>query len=174
MKFEKILNQSEIKIISDAMLNRQDLFAEDDKRYYNNSLGFFNLPETMPFVSRLERLVKKQFKCDVKFQNTYTRIYQNESYLGIHTDRPDLDFSISLCVKNTSIRWPLCISNIACDGPWVSNVDTSKWMSDFVEVDLKEGEAAICEGTKFPHWRTTLSCASDEKLVYAFYHWSRA
>jgi hypothetical protein len=173
MKFEKILNQSELKIIADSMLGRQDLIVENDQ-YYQNSFGFYNLPETMPFVARLERLVKKEYKCNLKFQNTYTRIYQNESFLGIHTDRPGLDFSISLCVKNNSIEWPLCISNKSWNGAWNPNVDTADWTSDFIKVDLQEGDAVICEGSKLPHWRNTLSCSSDEKLVYAFYHWSRA
>jgi hypothetical protein len=173
MKFEKILNQSELKIIADSMLGRQDLIVEND-RYYQNSFGFYNLPETLPFIARLERLVKKQFDCNIKFQNTYTRIYQNESFLGIHTDRPDLDFSISLCVKNNNIEWPLCISNKNWDGAWNTNVDTADWINNFIKIDLQEGDVAICEGRKFPHWRNTLSCSVDEKLVYAFYHWSRA
>jgi hypothetical protein len=156
------------------MLNRQDLFAEDDKRYYNNSLGFFNLPETMPFVSRLEKLVKKSYNCNVKFQNTYSRIYQNGSFLGIHTDRPGLDISVSVCIKNNNIQWPLCISNNLWNGPWRTDIDTTAWKRDFSEQHLSEGDAVACEGVKFPHWRDKLECGPEEKLVYVFYHWSRA
>lgn len=172
MKFNQVLNKEELKSIELAMLGRDDLHSEDPN-YYFNTLGFYNLPETLPFVDRLEQLVKSSTWGNIEFQNTYTRIYQNESFLGIHTDRAGLDITISLCVKNDYIEWPLCVSNIPWEGSWRTDVDTADWRNNFTAVNLQEGDVGIVEGSKFPHWRDRLHCGADDKLIYTFFHWKK-
>jgi len=172
MKFTQVLSKEELKSIELGMLGRNDLNSEDPNYYYN-SLGFYNLPETLPFVDRLEQLVKSSIEGEIEFQNSYTRIYQNESFLGIHTDRAGLDITISLCIKNNYIEWPLCVSTIRWEGPWDTRIDSTPWRSNFDEVNLREGDMIICEGSIFPHWRNRLTCGTEEKLIYAFYHWKK-
>lgn len=147
---------------------------ENGQHFYYNSHGVGDLPSTLKHVERITNLIKRKYP-DIIFNNTYIREYKNKSFLKIHTDRKDLDLTLSICLhKKTPVSWPLCISNTQYDkDEWDMSLDGEVYKKDFKAYDMTEGVGAICEGRKYPHWRDELNCEDDERLVYVFYHWKR-
>lgn len=169
-----VLDIKECQDLATALINSCKLTKEQDNEYYYNSMGVYNLPESLDYLPRLEPLIKNFYGENLKFSNSYTRIYQKNSFLGIHTDRPGLDITITLCLrKDSTTPWPLCISNKPWLSLWDSNRDHSKWLEDYEEFELTEGMALACEGVIYPHWRNVLMCEEYQKNIYAFYHWTK-
>lgn len=162
--------RTELIAAFDASPNKQ---SEDNKEeFYKNSYGVYNLPETLHYVSELTRTVRDTHP-NAKFANTYTRCYRKGSILGIHTDRSELDITLSVCLENSKkYYWPLNISNKEWCGSWDTTADVTPYKNDFFAVDMQEGEGAFCEGKKYPHWRDPFECEDDERAVYVFYHWT--
>jgi alkylated DNA repair dioxygenase AlkB len=72
-------------------------------------------------------------------QYTYARIYKNGSDLKIHTDRPECQYSVTLCLGGEYEKpWPI-------------------WIKDYSgkshEVPLDEGDCVVYHGTELEHWR---------------------
>lgn len=154
----------------DASPNKQN--EDGAEAFYKNSYGVYNLPETLYYVSELTRTVREKYPT-AKFANTYTRCYRKGSILGIHTDRSELDITLSVCLEKKPERvWPLNISNKRWYGDWDTNADPAPFKSDFYSVNPQPGEGAYCEGKKYPHWRDPFDCADDERAIYTFYHWT--
>lgn len=162
--------RAELVAAFDASPNKQD--EDGREEFYRNSYGVYNLPETLHYVSELTRTVRETYP-NAKFANTYTRCYRKGSILGIHTDRSELDITLSVCLeKDKKHHWPLNISNKEWYGNWDTDTDPAPYKADFVSVDMQEGEGAWCEGKKYPHWRDPFECEDDERAVYVFYHWT--
>lgn len=169
----RVFSIEECFALTSAILSSPQLLPENDV-YYFNSLGVLNLAEAAPYIPRLELVINREFGKDICFANNYSRIYQNNSTLKIHADRPGLDITASVCLrKDTKEAWPLYISKKSWEGPWSNNVDHQPWLAEFNAYNLEVGEAVICEGRIYPHWRETLHCNNDEKNIYVFFHWSR-
>ena len=140
--------------------------------YYRNSFGVYQLPESLKHAEHVTRIVK-QVHPNIKFDSVYTRSYHNGSYLLVHTDRPDLDLTLSVCLENKrGFLWDLKISNVPWVGDWKNGIDHTPWTGSYSTTHLGIGQGGLCQGRKYPHWRDTLVCAPDERVVYAFYHWS--
>lgn len=162
--------RAELVAAFDASPNKQD--EDNREEFYRNSYGVYNLPETLHYVSELTRTVREAHP-NAKFANTYTRCYRKGSILGIHTDRSELDITLSVCLeKDKKHRWPLNISNKEWYGNWDTTTDAAPYKADSFSVDMQEGEGAWCEGKKYPHWRDPFECEDDERAVYVFYHWT--
>ena len=72
-------------------------------------------------------------------QYTYARIYKNGSDLKIHTDRPECQYSVTLCLGGEYEKpWPI-------------------WIKDYSgkshEVPLDAGDWGGYHGTELEHWR---------------------
>ena len=72
-------------------------------------------------------------------QYTYARIYKNDSVLERHKDRPECEYSVSLCLGGDyETPWPI-------------------WIKDFSDGDhkvaLNQGDMLVYQGTKLEHWR---------------------
>jgi hypothetical protein len=72
-------------------------------------------------------------------QYTYARIYKNGSDLKIHSDRPECQYSVTLCLGGDYEKpWPI-------------------WIRDYAgkshEVPLDEGDMVVYHGTELEHWR---------------------
>ena len=70
---------------------------------------------------------------------TYARIYKNGSDLKIHTDRPECQYSVTLCLGGEYEKpWPI-------------------WIKDYAgkshEVPLDVGDMVVYHGTELEHWR---------------------
>lgn len=146
---------------------------ENSESFYKGSVGVGNLPITQKHVDRLTKEIQKRFPGAV-FSNTYTREYRKESILGIHTDRPGLDVTLSVCLeKKTPIAWPLKISKKIYDKTeWDKSTDPTSYYQDSIAYDMSEGIGSICEGRKFPHWRDPFECEENERAIFVFYHWT--
>jgi hypothetical protein len=144
---------------------------EHNENYYFNSVGVYNLPGTLNYVPQLTQLVCN-YCTDIKFSNTYTRRYQEGSFLGIHTDRPGLDITLGVCLKDNNVDWPLHISNLEYHGPWQTGNDYSNWIQDCTSYSTKIGQGLLCQGIKYPHWRDHFPGNAGEYAMYVFYHWT--
>ena len=72
-------------------------------------------------------------------QYTYARIYKNGSDLKIHSDRPECQYSVTLCLGGEYEKpWPI-------------------WIKDYAgkshEVPLDVGDMVVYHGTELEHWR---------------------
>ena len=72
-------------------------------------------------------------------QYTYARIYKNGSDLKIHSDRPECQYSVTLCLGGEYEKlWPI-------------------WIKDYTgkshEVPLDVGDMVVYHGTELEHWR---------------------
>jgi prolyl 4-hydroxylase len=161
---------AELVAAFDASPNKQD--EDKAEAFYRNSYGVYNLPETLYYVSELTQTVREKYPT-AKFSNTYTRCYRKGSILGIHTDRSELDVTMSVCLeKRPDRQWPLNVSNKLWHGPWDIKTDPTPFKTDFHSVNIPVGKGAFCEGKKYPHWRDPFECDDDERAVYVFYHWT--
>jgi hypothetical protein len=174
-KLDTVLPNRVILELADAILMCPNLNDESGQpQYYGNSAGITNMEQTMPYVPELTELVKTIYDRPIKFSNTYSRIYKNESYLGIHIDRPGLDITMSICVgKTAKMKWPLCVSLHPWVGHWNPEQNKDKWLDLYASINLNVGEAGLMEGIIYPHWRDTLICNPDEYALYVFYHWTK-
>jgi len=173
LPFDRILSKDELQRTLQAIYEAPPIIEHDDE-YYRNSLGFYGLTELAEYIPRLEAIVKYGYGEDLVFANSYARIYQNTSYLGVHLDRAELDVTVSICLrKDTVAPWPLNVSKVLWEGEWKKEVGHTPWLADYEAYDLQPGQMAICEGKKYPHWRDTLKCSNNDKNIYAFFHWTR-
>jgi len=173
--YENIFSQEECNTISDAMLSlyRDNQLIVDDQEYTRGSLGTFNLPATLDFQERIEELIKRDYSSNVKFQNTYTRIYQNGNQLKVHTDRPWLDVTVSICLfSNINNDWTLNVSTTAAEDPWLEITDPDTYKANFQTYSTPVGSGVACLGSKYPHWRDPLVCNLGQYVIQTFYHWS--
>lgn len=140
--------------------------------YYRNSFGVYQLPQALVHARHVTSIVKR-IHPNIKFDSVYTRSYHNDSYLLVHTDRPDLDLTLSVCIENKQgYLWDLKISNLPWEGGWKNDANHTPWLGSYSTTHLGLGQGSLCEGRKYPHWRDTLACKPGERVVYAFYHWS--
>lgn len=115
----------------------------------------------------------------LQFRNNYTRIYRNGNDLPYHTDRPDCDVTLSVCLyHNLTHSWPLVISNIYHEPPWPIEDDKkpprSLYEHSTMSYMMHPGTGVACHASRYPHWRERLECRPDQAVVHAFYHYQFA
>ena len=72
-------------------------------------------------------------------QYTYARIYNKGSDLKIHSDRPECQYSVTLCLGGEYEKpWPIWIKDYA---------------GNMNEVPLDVGDMVVYHGTELEHWR---------------------
>ena len=72
-------------------------------------------------------------------QYTYARIYKNGSVLERHSDRPECQYSITLCLGGEyDKQWPI----------WIQDYDGNDHC-----VELDEGDMLVYSGCELEHWR---------------------
>jgi len=163
---------SEIVAAFDACENKQEEGKLENDKFYRNSFGVNQLPEALTHAHHVTNFIQKIYP-NIVFENVYTRSYHNGSHLLIHTDRPKLDLTLSVCLENMhNFKWGLKVGNVSWVGEWNNQIDSTPWEKSYTTTHVDLGEGVMCEGRKYPHWRDTLVCAPDERVVYAFYHWS--
>lgn len=167
--FENVLSQEEIQeILAELDENKGKV---ETNHYYNGSVGFYNLPVTNKHLTKIEPLVKSVVGDNIKFENSFSRIYKKDGILGFHIDRPGLDVTVSLCLKRDA-PWPLVVSHKAADENYSEqNQDPYRLVAS--SYDLLPGSFVIAEGRKYPHWRDKYIAEEDQTNVYVFFHWNR-
>jgi hypothetical protein len=164
---------AELVAAFDASEQKNDESNLPNDPYYRNSFGVYQLPAALKHAQHVTDIVAKVHP-NIKFDSTYMRSYHNDSYLLVHTDRPGLDLTISICLENDKgYLWDLKVSNLPWEGgEWDNNIDHSKWQGTYSTAHLGIGQGGLCQGRKYPHWRDTLVCPPGDRLVYVFYHWA--
>lgn len=176
-EYANILTQDQCDSIANSMIRLKNINAldcEDNNYFYNNSLGIMNLPETLELVDYVDSIVRPD-NPEIRFENSYTRIYQNNSFLKIHTDRPELFLTLTICVySDIDHDWPLHVSNVTHQGVWSINGPIEQYTSNFSSYSTPVGSGITCDGLKYPHWRDPLLCQPNQMVIQTFYHWNRA
>jgi hypothetical protein len=148
----------------------------DTSEYSPNTNGVYNLPASIDHVDLVTDLVRQSLSAqkNIKFQNSFTREYLPGSFLKLHTDRADLDVTLSVCLEiPPDIVWPLNVSNVEWPGTAWNNAlpDYTTWTSNYTEYNLQPGQGAVALGLKYPHWRNNIP-PGLRRAVYVFYHWN--
>lgn len=106
MLLRGILTPDECRLLVeefDAAATKQ----REDDAFYRGSVGLYQPPSSLPMVPRLEQQLAPVFG-ELEFENSYLRSYVKGSFLGIHTDRPGLDVTLSVCLEhNFEGEYPL-------------------------------------------------------------------
>lgn len=173
--YYNLFTQEDCKSLSDEMFDLFDRnrLATDETVYTNGSLGAFNLDSTLRHVERIEPLIKNNYGSNIKFENTFSRIYRNGNDLKIHTDRPGLDITLSACLfSNIETPWPIYVSQDTVSGFWDSVADPKIFKKNYDTYHTPVGTGVSCLGTRSPHWRDPLNCGKKQFVIQVFYHWS--
>jgi len=142
----------------------------DIERTYNESVDYeyagtnvsYGFEPSFVFNTYLDKLKLKVLKFnpnmyDLLNVNTYVREYVNHSKLDKHIDRKEISVTMSICLESTIDKeWPL-----------------------FAEIDGKEysfntdvgGGILLFGADKNIHWRNTLTCKENERVLQFFLHW---
>ena len=171
--FEEVISQEEINEILTALTKEKG--HVEPNHGFNGAIGFYNLSVTNKHLAKIEKLVKSVVGDNIKFENSFIRIYKEGSALPFHIDRPGLDVSVSLCLRR-DIPWPLVVSLKEEDEEYVAPTDFARKQESYrlstLNYDLLPGSIVVVEGRKFPHWREKFSGNSDQCNTYVFFHWS--
>ena len=173
--FEEVLSQEEINEILTALTKEKGHVEPPPE----SGIIFWNLPKANKHLAKIEKHVKSVVGDNLKFENSFIRIYKEGSALSFHIDRSKLDVTASLCLRR-DIPWPLVVSLKEVDEEY-NDLESYKRLLDLEEsyklltlnYDLLPGSMVIAEGRKFPHWRGRFSGNSDQSNIYVFFHWSR-
>jgi hypothetical protein len=94
---------------------------------------------------------------DLTNVNTFVREYKNNDFLRKHIDRMDISTTISICLEsNINKDWPLFVK--------INNQEYS------VNMDIGDG-VILFDADKIVHWRNTLICNENERVIQFFLHW---
>ena len=140
-------------------IERKKVPSKDNTNSYGKSFGFipsYNFDKYMDILK--SKVLEYKPEIDVLNNvNTYIREYLNDSFLKKHVDRKDISITMSICLESTiNKEWPI-----------------------YVEIDNKEysfntnvGDGILLfDADKIPHWRDTLNCNEDERILQFFLHW---
>lgn len=144
----------------------------EQEAFYRGSVGLYQPPASLSLVPRLTSQLSAHFG-ELEFENSYLRAYVRDSILAIHTDRPGLDVTLSVCLEHDFVGdYPLWCSREPFPGPWDPSLPNyDRWTRDPIGFELALGDGAAMEGIRYPHWRDAF--AHDGRAVYIFYHWRR-
>jgi hypothetical protein len=95
---------------------------------------------------------------DLENVNTFIREYKNNNFLKKHRDRNDISVTMSICLDSTiNKEWPLSAEIDGIEYSFNTNV----------------GDAIVLfNADKTQHWRDTLICNENERVIQFFLHWT--
>lgn len=124
---------------------RQDTLEYDIDNQCPESKSFYADPLTETLLLSSCKKLSEVTEIELIPQYSYTRVYGYREVLKIHSDRPECQFSATLCLgrpKDYPI-WPIYFSK-------ENNINTGK------ELLLEEGDLCFYRGTEMYHWRNML------------------
>jgi hypothetical protein len=157
---KSILTEEECKILTKQFdVDKRINPSFDIKADTGASYGFRG---TYQFNTYLDKLKSKILEInshidDLTNVNTYIREYKNNAFLEKHVDRTDISVTISICLESTINKdWPLYAK--------INNQEHC------VNINIGDG-VVLFNADKNPHWRDTLICDQNERVVQFFLHW---
>jgi hypothetical protein len=155
-----ILTKEECKFLTHQFdIDRQINPSFDKINETGNSYGF---APSHTFNTYLDKLKSKILEInsnisDLTNVNTFVREYKNNDFLKKHRDRTDISTTISICLESTINKdWPLCVK--------INNQE------HFVNINTGDG-VVLFNADKIIHWRDTLICNENERVLQFFLHW---
>lgn len=154
-----ILSKEECDFLASQFdIERKYRPSADDKDT-NNTFGF-GAPHY--FNVYMDKLKSKVLEFNKEIEslnnvNTYVREYVNESFLNKHIDRKDISVTMSICLYSTiNKEWPLC-----------TEIDGKEYCFN---TNVGDG-ILLFDADKTTHWRDTLICNENERVIQFFLHW---
>lgn len=136
--FKSVLTTQECQKISDIMVKKVQNNQYITENICTLSKCFYSmLPNNI--IDKFRPLVTEFAKCNINFTYDYARIYPRSEVLPMHIDRIACQYSVTVCIRNTSDSWPF----------WVTNPDT-QISESFV---MSPGDCLLYKGCEVPHWR---------------------
>jgi hypothetical protein len=133
-----------------------------DTEYAGTNISFGFSP-SFGFNTYLNKLKSTVLKYNNSFDdllnvNTFVREYVNTSMLKKHLDRKDISVTMSICLESTiNKEWPLC-----------AEIDNKEYC-----FNTNVGDAILLfDADKIHHWRDTLICNENERVLQFFLHWT--
>lgn len=161
MYIENVISEKEQTDIV-IMMNKKSLQWEGHDPHFKNSWGMgaeLDDPILGPILNRLTPEIERIFGKELEPSGLYTRIYRNGGFLKAHIDRPDLEYTASLCVVAPDVDWHL----------WVDGDESTN--NNPIAINIGARDAAVMNGRVRNHWREELVCDDDDMGMYIFFHW---
>ena len=157
---KNILTEEECKILTNQFdIDKKTNFSLDITNDTGNSYGF--VPSHV-FNTYLNKLKPKILEINPNIEdltnvNTYVREYLNGSILTKHIDRKDISVTMSICLESTiNKQWPIC-----------AEIDNKMFC-----FNTEPGDCVVLfDADKTIHWRDSLICNENERVVQFFLHW---
>ena len=154
-----ILSKEECDFLASQFdIERKYRPSADDKDT-NNTFGFGAPYHFNVYMDKLKSKVL-EFNKEIESLNnvnTYVREYVNESFLNKHIDRKDISVTMSICLYSTiNKEWPLC-----------TEIDGKEYCFN---TNVGDG-ILLFDADKTTHWRDTLICNENERVIQFFLHW---
>ena len=140
-------------------IDKQINASFDKPIHTGNTYGF---EPSYIFNQYLDKLKSKILEINSKIDdltnvNTFVREYKNNDFLKKHRDRNDISVTLSICLDSTiNKEWPLC-----------AKINTQEYC---VNMDVGDG-VLLFDADKTIHWRDTLICNENERILQFFLHW---
>jgi hypothetical protein len=156
-----ILTKEECNILKNQFdIDKQINPSLDKSKVTGNTYGYEPSYIFNEYLDKLKSSVLKlNYKIDdLRNVNSYIREYKNNDFLKKHRDRNDISVTMSICVESTINKvWPL---NAEIDGMEYS-------------FNTNVGDAIVLfDADKIHHWRDTLICNENERVIQFFLHWT--
>ena len=155
-----ILTNEECKFLTHQFDADKKINPSFDKiKETGNSYGF---EPSYIFNKYLDKLKSKILEINSNIDdlinvNTFVREYKNNDFLKKHIDRTDISTTISICLESTINKdWPLYAK--------INNQEHR------VNINIGDG-VVLFDADKIPHWRDTLICNENERVLQFFLHW---
>ena len=155
-----ILTKEECKFLTEQFDIDKKIKSNID--VYKDSGNSYGFEPSYIFNQYLDKLKSKILEInsnidDLTNVNTFVREYKNNDFLRKHVDRTDISITISICLESTiNKEWPLCV----------------KINKQEYSVNMEMGDGVILfDADKTLHWRNTLICKENERVVQFFLHW---
>jgi len=139
---------------------RPSVDYEDSKnKIPMNSYGFGPSHHFNVYMDKLKSKVL-EFNSEIESLNnvnTFVREYVNNCILEKHIDRMDISVIMSICLQSTiNKEWPLC-----------TEIDGKEYCFN---TNVGDG-ILLFNADKIIHWRDTLICNENERVIQFFLHW---
>jgi len=156
-----ILTKEECNILKNQFdIDKQINPSLDKSKVTGNTYGYEPSYIFNEYLDKLKSSVLKlNYKIDdLRNVNSYIREYKNNDFLKKHRDRDDISVTMSICVESTINKvWPLNAEIDDIEYSFNTNV----------------GDAIVLfDADKIHHWRDTLICNENERVIQFFLHWT--
>lgn len=152
MKYGIIKNVLPLETCEEMSELMESLVAHSGKNEKNNANDYYGIFNTIQL--KIQPVIENAFGFELIPTYNFSRIYNTNSRLGKHTDRPSCECSVTLNLKNEKGSWPI----------WVHH----EKVSEAKAFDLQPGDLVWYKGMEITHWREP---NVEGKVYQSFFHY---